>query len=379
VLASFPERARQRRWTVLLRFFLALPLAVVLLFIGIAVLAVVVVGWFGALFLGRTPRFTRDLVTSFMRMVLRLQAYAELMTDQFPSFALEEVPSDLTHLAVPDATPMNRWAVLFRIILFIPAYVVAGAIGAGIGLITIVMWFVVLVSGWLPAPVHDAYRAALRFQARYTAYALLLVPTYPWGLFGDQPTAAGSVAQQDERAEPAEHEEFAFPAPPARPWDIVIGRGATWVLIVALIIGIPSDIGAQVYRFRSTTTFQHNQLVTANNSLVSHINQFTLNGRACQTGPNEVSCLETADYTIAAELTAFAGTLSDNSNAGISRQVISNAIHDAQSLAELFYVAANAGPTKADYQRTANGVKLDEGAVQMEDALSALQHALNTR
>jgi Domain of unknown function (DUF4389) len=52
VLVSFAPRAKQRRWTVLLRFFMALPLAVVVILFGVATLAVVVIGWFGALFTG---------------------------------------------------------------------------------------------------------------------------------------------------------------------------------------------------------------------------------------------------------------------------------------------------------------------------------------
>ena len=44
LLARLPERAKQRRWTVLLRAILALPLAVVVLFVGIAAGVCVVLG-----------------------------------------------------------------------------------------------------------------------------------------------------------------------------------------------------------------------------------------------------------------------------------------------------------------------------------------------
>ena len=78
----------------------------------------------------------------------------------------------------------------------------------------------------------------------------------------------------------------------------------------------------------------------------------------------------------AQQLTSFANTLAGNRNDGISATVTNNAIHDAQQLADLFYVAADAGPSKADYQRTADAVQLDEAATRMETALAALQHAL---
>src|SRR5580698_7598961 len=72
LLVSFPPRERQRRWTVLLRLILAIPLTVVVVFIGIAAFVVVVIGWFAALFTGRVPEFVRNLVTIYLRAGLRL-------------------------------------------------------------------------------------------------------------------------------------------------------------------------------------------------------------------------------------------------------------------------------------------------------------------
>ena len=50
-----PERAKQRRWTVLLRAILAIPLEVVVIAVGIAAVVSVVLGWFAALVTGRAP------------------------------------------------------------------------------------------------------------------------------------------------------------------------------------------------------------------------------------------------------------------------------------------------------------------------------------
>ncbi len=72
LLTSFPAPAAQQRWTVLIRWILAVPLAVVLAFIGIAAGVVVFIGWFGALFTGRMPDFARNLTVIYLRMTLRL-------------------------------------------------------------------------------------------------------------------------------------------------------------------------------------------------------------------------------------------------------------------------------------------------------------------
>ena len=111
VLVSFADRAKQRRWTVLLRMFMALPLSIVLLVFCIGTLVVTIIGWFGALFIGRTPKFTRDLTTITLRLLMRLVAYTQLLNDRFPSFALEDRPEDMVRFAVPEGTRMNRWAV----------------------------------------------------------------------------------------------------------------------------------------------------------------------------------------------------------------------------------------------------------------------------
>ena len=47
LLTILPERAKQRRWTVLVRGILSLPLAVVVLFVGLAATVCVVLGWSG--------------------------------------------------------------------------------------------------------------------------------------------------------------------------------------------------------------------------------------------------------------------------------------------------------------------------------------------
>ena len=57
--------------------------------------------------------------------------------------------------------------------------------------LSVVMWFVVLGTGRLPGPVHQAFSSGIRFGTRVGAYTLLLVPTYPAGLWDDRPAAAG--------------------------------------------------------------------------------------------------------------------------------------------------------------------------------------------
>ena len=70
----FSGTAPQRRVTVLLRIFMAIPQLFVLLFLYIALFFVVVVGWFGALFTGRFPLWAHTFVSDVLRWTTRVDA-----------------------------------------------------------------------------------------------------------------------------------------------------------------------------------------------------------------------------------------------------------------------------------------------------------------
>jgi len=77
------------RWLPLVKWFLAIPHFVVLLFLGIASIFAVIFAWFAILFTGRYPRGIFDFVEGVMRWGLRVQAYALLLvTDDYPPFRL---------------------------------------------------------------------------------------------------------------------------------------------------------------------------------------------------------------------------------------------------------------------------------------------------
>lgn len=77
------------RWMPLVKWFLAIPHIVVLLFLAVAAFFAVLVSWFAILFTGRYPRGLFDFVVGVGRWSLRVQAYAILLvTDRYPPFSL---------------------------------------------------------------------------------------------------------------------------------------------------------------------------------------------------------------------------------------------------------------------------------------------------
>ncbi len=77
------------RWLPLVKWLLAVPHYVALLFLGVAAAIGVVVAWFSVLFTGRYPRAIFGFVEGVLRWGLRVEAYAFLLvTDRYPPFSL---------------------------------------------------------------------------------------------------------------------------------------------------------------------------------------------------------------------------------------------------------------------------------------------------
>jgi hypothetical protein len=77
------------RWLPLVKWFLAIPHYIVLIFLYIAGIVLSIVGWFVVLFTGRYPRSFHNFVVGVLRWSVRVQAYAfVLVTDRYPPFQL---------------------------------------------------------------------------------------------------------------------------------------------------------------------------------------------------------------------------------------------------------------------------------------------------
>jgi hypothetical protein len=87
---DYPDVERDlNRWLPLVKWLLAIPHYVVLVFLWIGVFIAVVIAWFAILITGRYPRALFDFVVGVGRWTLRVAAYAFLLvTDRYPPFSL---------------------------------------------------------------------------------------------------------------------------------------------------------------------------------------------------------------------------------------------------------------------------------------------------
>ena len=136
---SYPVQVRARldeplsRWLWLVKWLLAIPHYIVLFFLWIAFAAVTVITTAGTsgetwqasafyggligmlvffagvalLFAGRYPRGLYDFVLGMNRWVLRVVAYAALMTDAYPPFRLDQGGADAPAPAPDDLAPAS--------------------------------------------------------------------------------------------------------------------------------------------------------------------------------------------------------------------------------------------------------------------------------
>ncbi|MER7834818.1 DUF4389 domain-containing protein [Streptomyces sp. NPDC096040] len=243
---DIPAPGPQRRWTVLLRWLLLIPQYIVVCLLGIAAFLVTVAGWFAALVLGRLP----DAIASFLGMYLayetRVAASSMLLVDRYPPFALT-APDHPVQIELRPTT-LNRFAVLFRLILMIPAAIIVNFAAAGWFAIGWIFWIIAIVLGRLPGPVFGATAAVARYRMRFGAYTSMLTPVYPKGLFGDQPAAKAEKARSATR-------------------PLLLDTGAKVLIWVFLVIGLLTQVFS-----RTTADYDgHDDNGLANPAQVVHL------------------------------------------------------------------------------------------------------------
>jgi hypothetical protein len=315
--------ARQRRVISAFRVVLAVPHLVILYFLGIAVGVVAFIGWFGALVTGRLPGFAREFVSGYLGWACRVGAYMLLLTDSYPPFDFTDGGRYPAQLAIPPADTLNRLAVFFRLLLAIPAWFLGIFLIYGtLAVIAPVGWLIALIGGRLPAPVHQAFTAVLRYQAHFEAYLLMVVPAYPSDAFGDTrvpDTAAGS-------------------------WMLPVGKGAKRLLILTIALGVVAFVSLPVIditfqKNKIDAIFASNRVIAAYNALTGQLTATETAQTACEQNGQELSCLRTSDKARATSLSTFAtaiGAISVPADATAQAKALEqNAAHAAEILTQL--------------------------------------------
>ena len=173
------------RWLWVVKWLLAIPHIIALLFLWIAFLVLTVVAFFSILFTGRYPRGIFDFNVGVLRWTWRVgfYGYSALATDRYPPFSLSsrDYPANL-EVEYPEQ--LSKGLVLIKWwLLAIPHYVVVGGLNAGeIGLTSVLAIFGavgLLFNGRYPRDIFELVLGFNRWTLRVVAYASLMTDRYP--------------------------------------------------------------------------------------------------------------------------------------------------------------------------------------------------------
>jgi hypothetical protein len=171
---------QRTRLTVFFRVLLAIPHFLWIALLGVIAAFAILGNWFATLFSGRSPLGLHNFLAGFLRYTTQVTAYLYLIADPFPGFYLinlkQDYPIDL-EVAPPEV--QNRWTVFFRIILAIPAMIVANILRNLSGILAFFSWFVALFTGRVPQGLRNFGVLALRYESQTYAYIMLLTSRYP--------------------------------------------------------------------------------------------------------------------------------------------------------------------------------------------------------
>ena len=115
------------RWLWMVKWLLAIPYFIVLIFLSLAAFLLWVIAWWAILFTARYPRGLFNYIVGVMRWWWRVSFYAfyPLATDRYPPFSLksnDDYPADL-YVEYPER--LSRVKVIFKWwLLAIPHYIV---------------------------------------------------------------------------------------------------------------------------------------------------------------------------------------------------------------------------------------------------------------
>ncbi|GGB80438.1 hypothetical protein N798_00850 [Knoellia flava TL1] len=190
------------RWLWLVKWLLAIPHYVVLVFLWAAFVVLSAVALVAIVVTGRYPRAIFDFNVGVLRWWWRVTyySYGALATDHYPPFSLEDDPTYPAHLEIDYPEHLSRGLALVKWwLLAIPHYLVVGILVGGgstiawqtgddarwvlggglVGLLAIVAAVVVAVTGAYPRPLYDLLLGLNRWVLRVAAYAGLMTDEYP--------------------------------------------------------------------------------------------------------------------------------------------------------------------------------------------------------
>jgi hypothetical protein len=188
---------QRSRLTVFFRLLLTLPHLLWLALWGAVAFVVGFINWWTTLFRGTSPQGLHDFLAGYVRYVTQVEAYLFLAANPYPGFFLGSASPYPVDVEIAPPARQNRWVTGFRVILVLPAAILASAFSGGpyggarsygfssgiVGTAGFLIWFSALARGRAPRGLRDLGAWGLGYSAQVWAYLFLLTDRYPYSGF----------------------------------------------------------------------------------------------------------------------------------------------------------------------------------------------------
>jgi hypothetical protein len=195
---------RLSRWMWLVKWILAIPHYIILVFLWIAFAVLTIIVFFAILFTGRYPRGIFEFNVGVMRWTWRVGYYAGSVfgTDRYPPFTLQDVPDYPARLQIAYPERLSRGLVLVKWwLLAIPHYLILGVFfgsssGGGnhvedgdtsygysspglVSVLVLISLIALLFTARYPSSLFNLIVGLERWGLRVGAYVALMTDQYP--------------------------------------------------------------------------------------------------------------------------------------------------------------------------------------------------------
>lgn len=162
---------------VLFRVVLFLPQALLLVVWSTVATVIAAIAWLLGLLGGGVPDAFHDVLASYLRYSGQATAWFWLLSDRYPNpFRTRSHPFVVS---VSDPLPQGRVLILFRVLLAVPALVLASALRVVLSLSAVAAWAAGVTLGRTTPGLQELGTFCLRYELEAVAYLLLLTPRYP--------------------------------------------------------------------------------------------------------------------------------------------------------------------------------------------------------
>jgi hypothetical protein len=173
---AYPERLS--RVKIFFKLLLAIPQAIAILLLSVALSVLSFLAWFAILFTGRYPKAFFEFTSGVVRWKANVGAYVLLLRDEYPPFSWEPGEYPLS-LEIPRAERQSRVRLFIRLFAIIPNQIVLTFVEIALAFTTFISWWAILITGKYPRGLFRFSVGTGRWYFRSQAYQYLLRDEYP--------------------------------------------------------------------------------------------------------------------------------------------------------------------------------------------------------